>query len=120
VRWTRFISVVGFVGVGLLALTVVILSFAGSAIFSWYEQIIPGIAAYQAIIIMICVIFLGILTFLIIKLYQFSTLTRKGIEVQDQGMFNKGLQALKVYFTVSGIIAVLGLLFTLLTLKNLF
>jgi hypothetical protein len=120
VRWTKFISIVGFVGIGLMGLVIIILGFAGSAIFAYYEQIIPGIAAYQAIVIMFCVIFLGIFAFLVVKLYRFSTLTRKAIEVQDQDMFNKGLQALKVYFTVGGIIAVVGLLINLVSLKNLF
>jgi hypothetical protein len=120
VRWTRFISVVGFIGIGLMALLVIILAFAGNTVFSYYDQIVPGIAAYQAVVIVFCVIFLGIFLFLVVKLYRFSTLTRRGIELQDQAMFNKGLQALKVYFTVTGIFAVLGLLTNLLSLKNLF
>jgi hypothetical protein len=53
-------------------------------------------------------------------LYRFSVLIRKGIEHQDQIVFAEGMKCLKLYFLVSGILAVLTLLGNLLSLTKLF
>jgi len=120
IRWTKFISIVGFVGVALFALIVLIMAFAGKSIYSLYTQVVPAIEAIWGIIIIVCIVVLAILFYMVFMLYRFSSLTRKGIETQDQGMFNLGLKSLKIYFTIGGILALLGLLFNILSLRTLF
>ncbi|HWB90771.1 MAG TPA: hypothetical protein VG605_02925, partial [Puia sp.] len=58
--------------------------------------------------------------YVVFMLYRFSVLTRRGIERQDQVVFAEGMKCLKVYFIISGILALLGLLGNLLSLTKLF
>jgi len=117
IRWSRFLSIVGMVGVGVLILA---LAVAGGGLITLYSRLVPGVDAYAGVIIFLFMLVLAIGATLVFMLYRFSVLTRKGIETQDQALFNKGLKGLKFYFLISGILALLGLVFDLLTLTSLF
>ena len=91
VRWTKFISIVSIVGLALVAL---VLAFAGSYLVSAYSQVFPGILAFGSAIIFVAFVFIAILGFMVYLLFRFSSLVKKGIETQDQGLFNSGLQSL--------------------------
>jgi hypothetical protein len=116
IRWSRFLSIVGIVGVGILILA---LAVAGGGLIALYSRIVPGIETYAGLLIFIFMLVLAIGATLVVMLYRFSVLTRKGIETQDQAIFNKGLKGLKIYFLISGVLALVGLLFNLLTLTSL-
>jgi len=115
-RWTRFISIVGIIALAITALTLLL---AGSFFMGLYAKLIPGIEAFTGVFIFIIVIALGIAGFMVYLLYRFSWLVRKGIEMQDQELFNKGLNALQIYFVVNGILAILGLMGNLSNLTRL-
>jgi hypothetical protein len=106
-RWTKFISIVGIIGVGLLLLC---LLFAGTMITTLTSKMMPGFESYTGILISAVIIVVAILGLMVSLLYRFSTLIKKGIETQDQDAFNRGLSSLKTYFIISGIFAVLSLL----------
>ena len=106
-RWTKFISIVGIIGVAILLLA---LAVGGTYIITLYAQMFPGIQGFGSAIIFLAFIFVAILGFMVFLLYRFSTLIKKGIEMQDQTVFNKGLSALKIYFIISGIFAILSLI----------
>jgi hypothetical protein len=106
-RWTKFISIVGIIGVGLLLLC---LLFAGTVITTLTSKMMPGFESYTGILISAVIIVVAILGLMVSLLYRFSTLIKKGIEMQDQDAFNRGLSALKTYFIISGVFAVLSLL----------
>jgi hypothetical protein len=121
VRWSRFLSIVGFIGLGLCVLVIALASTALVELLSRFE---PGLAALgglgAAIIIIVALIFVAIVGFVFFMLYRFSTLTRKGIDQQDQAMFARGMRSLKIYFVINGVFGLLGLLVNLLSLTKLF
>src|ERR1700722_3336836 len=94
-RWTKFISIVGIIGVGLLLLC---LLFAGTMITTLTSKMMPGFESYTGILISAVIIVVAILGLMVSLLYRFSTLIKKGIETQDQDAFNRGLSSLKTYF----------------------
>ncbi|HXB44613.1 MAG TPA: hypothetical protein VNV85_11170 [Puia sp.] len=106
-RWAKFISIVGIIGVVLMALA---LALAGTYLITLYSQMFPIIEGFAGAFIFLAFILVAILGFLVYLLYRFSTLIKKGIETQDQIVFNSGLQALKIYFIISGVFAILSLL----------
>ena len=106
-RWTKFISIVGIIGVALLLLC---LLFAGTMITTLTSKMMPGFESYTGIVISIVIVVVAILGLMVTLLYRFSTNIKKGIETQDQELFNKGLSSLKTYFIISGVFALLSLL----------
>lgn len=121
VRWSRFLSIVGFVCLGIFALVIAIAGTAMSAVFS---RFVPGMDTIEgigaAILIVVLLVCLAIGGFLVLMLYRFSTLTRRGIDTQDKATFAAGMRCLKIYFLISGIIGILSLLSTLSTITQLF
>ncbi|HLK31422.1 MAG TPA: hypothetical protein VKT28_22780 [Puia sp.] len=115
-RWTRFISIIGIIGV---AIVLLVLIFAGAAITAMYARMMPGVEAMAGVILFIAFLVIAIAGFMVFLLYRFSTLVRKGIDTQDQQMFNSGLSALKIYFIISGVFAILSLLINSLSLFKL-
>jgi hypothetical protein len=92
----------------------------GRGLITIYSRTIPAVETFGGFIIAGVVIMLAILGFLVYMLYRFSSLTRKGMETQDQALFNRGLKGLKIYFLISGIFAILGLLANLFNLAKIF
>jgi hypothetical protein len=106
-RWTKFISIVGIIGVALITLA---LALASSFIMAFYSRIFPVIEGHTGSIVFLAFIFVAILGFMVSLLLRFSTLIKQGIEMQNQSVFNRGLRALKTYFIISGIFALLSLI----------
>ncbi|HLI94324.1 MAG TPA: hypothetical protein VKU83_11960 [Puia sp.] len=121
VRWSRFLSVAGIIG---LALCLLVVAFAGSALLAALSRVAPGIDALGgiagAIVLTAVLIVAAIFGFLVYMLYRFSVLTRRGIDHQDQAAFVEGMRCLKIYFVGSGILALLSLLSNLFSLTKLF
>lgn len=121
VRWSRFLSIVGIVGLSLCAVAFALL---GTALFAAFSKLAPGIEALgdlaSAIAIIVVLVVFAVFGFLVYMLYRFSALTRRGINQQDQAIFAEGMKCLKIYFLGSGVLAVLSLLSNLLSLKLLF
>ena len=121
VRWSRFLSIVGIVG-----LSICLLAFAlvGTALLAAFSKLAPGLETLAglggAIIIVVILLFFAIFGFVVFMLFRFSSLTRKAINQQDQVLFAEGMKCLKIYFIVSGIFAILGLLGNLFSLTKLF
>jgi hypothetical protein len=117
VRWSRFLSVFLMICMGLFALALFI---AAPKAIAFYEESYPGLENFVVPIIILFLLLIGVVGVLIFMLYRFSIMTRNGIEGQDQAMFNRGLKGLKIYFLISGVLAIFGLLFNILTLSSLF
>jgi|SRR6185437_5915817 len=121
VRWSRFLSIVGIIG---LALCLLIFVLAGSAIVAAFSRLSPGLEGLAGlggvILLIIMIAFFAIFGFLVYMLFRFSKLTRRGIDHQDQATFSEGMKSLKTYFIVSGILSALVLLFNALSLIQLF
>lgn len=116
-KWAKFLSIVYFVGLGIIAF---VLIFAAAAVTDAFQRLAPEFTGAGGILIALMVVGLGIVFFTTILLFRFATLTKEGIERQDQVIFNKGLQALKNYFMIYGVLTILGLLFSVFsTMINL-
>jgi hypothetical protein len=119
VRWSRFLSVVGLIGLG-VCLLVTVLMLMGGALLTAFSQVLPGIEGFAGVLLIFCLFVFGVVGVLVWMLYRFSTLIRRGIEMQDQAIFNQGMKSLKIYFLISGIFAILGLLINLISLTSIF
>ena len=121
VRWSRFLSIVGIVGLTIGALALLL---AGSTLLAAFSRLSAGLEGLAsmggAIVIVACLIVFAIFAYIIFMLYRFSTLTRKAIDQQDQALFAEGMKCLKIYFIINGVFAVLSLLANLISLKTLF
>lgn len=111
VRWSKFLSIVGIVCLGIYLLLVLI---GGSYIAALVQQAFGSeSAALIGLVFLIILVVLAVLVFEVVMLYRFSVLTRKGIDMQDQASFNRGLKSLKIYFVINAIIGILYLLVTI-------
>jgi heme/copper-type cytochrome/quinol oxidase subunit 2 len=121
VRWSRFLAIVGIVG---LSICLLAFALAGSVILAAVSTLAPGLEALaglgSAIVIAFFLVIFAVFGFVVYMLYRFSVLTRKAIDQQDQTMLSEGMRCLKIYFVATGIIAILGLLINLLTITKLF
>lgn len=117
-KWVQFITITSFVLMGLFLL---VLIFAGTAFVSALQTTLPGIEAMGGVIITAMIIVIALASLLTIMLYRFGTLTKQGIQRQDQYLFNSGLKSLKYYFMVTGILGLIGVAFSILsTIGTLF
>lgn len=106
VRWSKFLSIVGIVGMGLLLLVVLIFTpFA----MSGYGQLTPDSEGIVGVLLITLALYFGALVAAAIVLLRFSRLTKKGIDHEDQLIFNRGLKSLKVTFIILGILSCLSL-----------
>jgi len=106
VRWSKFLSIVGIVGMGLLLLVVLISTpFA----MSGYGQLTPDSEGIVGVLLITLALYFGALVAAAIVLLRFSRLTKKGIDHEDQLIFNRGLKSLKVTFIILGILSCLSL-----------
>ena len=121
VRWSRFLAIVGIVGITIFLLG---LALAGSFLLAAISKLAPGLDALaglgSAIVITFVFVIFGVFGFVVYMLYRFSVLTRRAIDQQDQTMLAEGMRCLKIYFLTTGIFAILGLLGNLLTITKLF
>jgi hypothetical protein len=104
-RWTKIIAVVGLVSLGLLLL---VLLFSFSIIKTLFHKMMPNGEAYAGFAIFVVMIAVAIIAYMLLLLFRFSTFTRKAIEFNDQPMFHRGLEALKTYFVIGGVFALIG------------
>ena len=101
-KWGKFISIVGFVGIGLLVLFGV---FAG-AIFSnipGYEDI-PG-ALFSVIYIVLAALYF----FPVLYLYRFSTKIREALNSNNETTLQNAFESLKSHYKFIGILTLVML-----------
>lgn len=111
-KWAKFLSVVYFIAIGLVLLVLV---FAATAMIKAFQEYRPDFAGAGGFLVAAVIIALALGFFTTFLLFRFATLIKQGIERQDQIIFNKGLQALKNYFMIYGVIAMLTLIFSIVS-----
>jgi hypothetical protein len=114
-RWAKFLSITGFICMGLMVIFFIAMQ---SQITSALSQVIPGFSDIDSFgfLVTVIIIVAGIGCLLMYFLFRGSMLIKKGIETKSQEIFNNGLAALKAYFIMSGIIAIIGLVSNLVSL----
>lgn len=115
-KWTRFISVTGFVAGGLMLLLIVAVGErmldALTALTSLGQQNVAG--AILAIVVIVFVLLAAWLFFL----FKASSFLKKGLQSRNNNELAEGFKALKNYFTLSALISVLSILGTLFGMIN--
>jgi len=114
-RWAKFLSITGFVCMGLMLIFFVAMQ---SQIASALSQVVPGFTNLESfgVLITVIIIVVGLVCLLMFFLFRGSALVKKGLETKSQETFNSGLASLKAYFTIYGILAIVGLVFNLISL----
>jgi len=107
-KWTRFIAIVFIVCIGLILLLAIV---AGSTLIPTMEYAFPAFSSVMGNFLLV----LGIIFFLVFGslaffLLRFALLTRRGLEIRNQTLFNEGLKSLKIYFIIYGVYSILTLL----------
>jgi hypothetical protein len=98
IRWSKFLSIVGICGIGFLLL---VIGIGTPFAIETYGQLMPeGIGIIGLVVVAVVVYFL-VLGWAAVMLLRFSRLTQRGMEVQDQQTFNRGLKCLKVFFIIT-------------------
>jgi putative copper export protein len=113
VRWSKFLSIVGIAGVGLLLVVGLI---STPYLMDSYGQLTPDSEGIIGVLLITLALYFGALVAAAIVLLRFSRLTKKGMDHEDQLVFNRGLKSLKITFMILGILSCLslsGLLFSL-------
>jgi nitric oxide reductase large subunit len=114
-RWAKFLSITAFICMGLMVIFFMAMQ---SQITSALSQVIPGFSNIDNVgfLVAVVIIVAGIVCLLMYFLFRGSILIKKGIETKSQEIFNNGLAALKSYFIMSGIIAIIGLVSNLVSI----
>jgi len=114
-RWAKFLSITGFVCMGLMLIFFVAMQ---SQIASALSQVVPGFTNLESfgVLITVIIIVVRLVCLLMFFLFRGSALVKKGLETKIQETFNSGLASLKAYFTIYGILAIVGLVFNLISL----
>jgi hypothetical protein len=116
-KWAKFLSVVSFIAI---AIVLLFLMFAATTMTRAFQEFRPEFAGAGGFFVAVVLIGMLIVFFTSYLLFRFATLTRQGIERQDQVIFNRGLLALKNYFMIYGVIVMLALMLTIISaLTNL-
>jgi hypothetical protein len=115
-KWMRFISISGFVALGLVLL---IFSVAGQEIFKKLSVLSDlgsnNLAGMIVVIVLIIVAVAGTWMFLMFKA---STQLKKGIESKNTAELADGFKALRTYFVFSIVMSCLSILYALSTILN--
>lgn len=106
IRWSKFLSITGIAGIGLLLLAVLI---ATPFAMEGYGQLTPDSEFIISLLLGAVALYFAVLIAASIVLLRFSRLTKRGMELRDQLIFNRGLRSLKVSFMILGILSCLSL-----------
>jgi Na+-driven multidrug efflux pump len=114
-RWAKFLSVTGFVCMGLMLIFFVTMQ---SQIAGALSQVIPAFSNLDSLGVLITIVIVAVAIFCLLLYFLFrgSALIRKGIETKSQEIFNSGLASFKAYFTMYGILAIVGLVINLVSI----
>ncbi|MGV8092737.1 MAG: hypothetical protein AB2L24_12850 [Mangrovibacterium sp.] len=96
-KWSMFLSILGFVLVGLMFLIVVIIMGTGNSLS-------PGL---HAVTIILLLLMCGIYFFPIYFLYRFSAYSKLAINREDHTLLAKALMYLKMHYQFMGILAII-------------
>ena len=99
-KWTLFLSILGFVFIGLMFVVAIIMVIVGSS------NAIPGLSAAMLLpLLLVCVLYF----FPIYYLFQFSSYSKQALIKKDNSLLTKAIQYLKMQFRFMGILAIIML-----------
>jgi hypothetical protein len=116
-RWAKFLGLLTSIGLALIFLLMIVLWSRFAALLFPRDEVDQQSLQLGRImliaVILIVALVVGIMVNFLIK---GANRIRQGINARDQLLFNSGLNSLKNYFAMYGVIALIGLFFELLGL----
>lgn len=106
-KWTKFLAILGFVGIGLMVLGSLVLLFAPSSLMSNGDFPFGG----KIFMMLLYLAFAVLYYFPISYLYQFSEKTKKAIENNDNNAIRDAFEFLKSHYKFMGILTIILLSF---------
>ena len=111
-RWGRFLSILGFIYIGLLII-------ASILVMSFGNSLMPGSGGdaempmrMSGVLISFLLILVALVLFIpVLYLFNFSSKMRKALRNNDQPVLTESLKNLKSFFKFYGILAIIGLSF---------
>lgn len=100
-KWAKFLSILGFVGLGLMVLISIVMIIFG-ALFNNYSNR----GAQPALIAIIYIIMAVVYYFPIKNLYQFANGVKRGINANEQESFTAAIRNLKSHYKFIGILSI--------------
>jgi hypothetical protein len=106
-KWTKFLAILGFVGIGLMVLGSLVMLFAPSSLMSNGDFPFGG----KIFMMLLYLAFAVLYYFPISYLYQFSEKTKKAIENNDNNAIRDAFEFLKSHYKFMGILTIILLAF---------
>ena len=106
-KWTKFVAIWGFVGIGLMVLGSLVMLFAPSSLMSNGDFPFGG----KIFMMLLYLAFAVLYYFPISYLYQFSENTKKAIENNDNNAIRDAFEFLKSHYKFMGILTIILLAF---------
>ena len=106
-KWTKFLAILGFVGIGLMVLGSLVMLFAPSSLMSNGDFPFGG----KIFMMLLYLAFAVLYYFPISYLYQFSENTKKAIENNDNNAIRDAFEFLKSHYKFMGILTIILLAF---------
>ena len=106
-KWTKFLAILGFVGIGLMVLGSLVMLFAPSSLMSNGDFPFGG----KIFMMLLYLAFAVLYYFPISYLYQFSENTKKAIENNDNNAIRDAFEFLKSHYKFMGILTIILLVF---------
>ena len=106
-KWTKFLAILGFVGIGLMVLGSLVMLFAPSSLMSNGDFPFGGKISMMLLYLAFAVLYY----FPISYLYQFSENTKKAIENNDNNAIRDAFEFLKSHYKFMGILTIILLAF---------
>lgn len=106
-KWTKFLAILGFVGIGLMVLGSFVMLFAPSSLMSNGDFPFGG----KIFMMLLYLAFAVLYYFPISYLYQFSENTKKAIENNDNNAIRDAFEFLKSHYKFMGILTIILLSF---------
>ena len=106
-KWTKFLAILGFVGIGLMVLGSLVMLFAPSSLMSNGDFPFGG----KIFMMLLYLAFAVLYYFPISYLYQFSENAKKAIENNDNNAIRDAFEFLKSHYKFMGILTIILLAF---------
>ena len=106
-KWTKFLAILGFVGIGFMVLGSLVMLFAPSSLMSNGDFPFGG----KIFMMLLYLAFAVLYYFPISYLYQFSENTKKAIENNDNNAIRDAFEFLKSHYKFMGILTIILLAF---------
>lgn len=101
-RWTMFLSVLGFIFLGLL----IVAGLAASLFLTTFKSREAAFGIPESLMIIIFIIIAAIYFFPVFFLFRFSKNIRDALHNLDPGKLSKGFRNLRSYFTYIGVMVI--------------